>query len=119
MKPAEEYILKQPEPYRSILLHVQAIIEATLPEVKLQYKYAIPFYYLDKKPFVYLNASHKRQYVDVAFFKGYSLTLHQNKLIGEGRSQVKSLRYKSLEEIENNVIIDLLVEQKVLLKIHF
>ena len=94
-------------------------MKQTLPEATLEYKWGIPYFYYKRKPFCYLNASHKRQYVDVAFFKGYSLTLHQNKLIGEGRFQVKSLRYKSLEEIENNVIIDLLLEQKRLVKIYF
>lgn len=59
MKPVEVYILNQPEAYRSILLHVQAVIEHTLPEIKLQFKFKIPFYYYKDKPFVYLNATHK------------------------------------------------------------
>ena len=29
MKPAEEYILKQKEPFRSILLHLQLLIEGS------------------------------------------------------------------------------------------
>lgn len=111
MKPAELYILNQPEPYRSILLHVQAVVEQAIPELQLLYKYNIPFFYYGKKPFLYLNVSHKKQFVDVAFFKGYQLTLHQDKLIGEGRTLVKSLQYNSLEEIDNQVIIDLLFEQ--------
>lgn len=116
MKPAEAYILNQPEPYRSILLHVQAVIELTVPEIKLLYKYKIPFYYYKNKPFVYLNVSQKRQYVDVAFMKGYNLTLHQNELIGEGRTLVKSLRYKSLEEIDQVVLVELLLVQIILVK---
>lgn len=111
MKPAAEYILNQPEPYRSILLHVQAVIELTIPDLQLLYKYKIPFYYYGKKPFIYLNVSNKRAFVDVAFFKGYHLTLHQDKLIGEGRSQVKSLQYKTLEEIDNEVLVALIKEQ--------
>ncbi|MBP6585107.1 MAG: DUF1801 domain-containing protein [Flavobacterium sp.] len=116
MKPAEEYILNQPEPYRSILLHVQAVVEQAIPELQLKYKYNIPFFYFGKKPFLYLNASHKKQFVDVAFFKGYQLTLHQDELIGEGRTLVKSLQYKSLQEIDNQVITDLLFEQWKLIK---
>jgi hypothetical protein len=116
MKPAEEYILNQTEPYRSILLHVQAVVELSIPELQLLYKYKIPFFYYGKKPFLYLNASHKKQFVDVAFFKGYQLTLHQDKLIGEGRTLVKSLHYTSLEEIDNQVITDLLFEQWKLIK---
>jgi hypothetical protein len=114
MKPAELYILNQPEPYRSILLLVQAVIEHTIPEIKLQFKYKIPFYYYHGKPFVYLNATHKRGYVDVAFMKGYQLKLHQDCLDGESRTLVKSLHYSSLETIDNDILIDLMHEQEAL-----
>jgi hypothetical protein len=51
--------------------------------------------------------------VDVAFMDGFQLKLHQNLLIADGgRSRVKSLRYKTLEEIDNDVLIDLLKEAK-------
>lgn len=60
MKPAENYILNQPEPFRSILLHLQILIEGNFPEVDLQFKWKIPFYYLDGKPFCYLNPSKKK-----------------------------------------------------------
>jgi len=116
MKPVEEYILNQPEPYRSILLHVQAVVELSVPDIKLLYKFKIPFFYYKNKPFIYLNASHKKQYVDVAFMKGYDLTLHQDQLNGEGRTLVKSLRYKSLEEIDNDVLVELIQAQILLIK---
>ena len=45
MNPAEDYILKQDEPFRSILLHLQIVIETTIPEVELMYKWKVPFYY--------------------------------------------------------------------------
>ena len=113
MKPAEAYILNQPEPYRSILLHVQAVVEMTIPELDLLFKYKIPFYYWGKKPFLYLNVVPKKQFVDVAFMKGYELTLHQDQLTGEGRTLVKSLRYKGLEEIDNEVLVDLIKGQRL------
>ena len=59
MNPAEEYILNQPEPYRSILMHIQVIVEHTIPKVELKYKWRIPCYYLGGRPVFYLNASHK------------------------------------------------------------
>ena len=67
MNPAEDYILNQPEPYRSMLMHL--LIEHTIPEAELKYKYKIPFYYIFGKPFCYFNASHKKQFVDVGFGK--------------------------------------------------
>ncbi|MGK0211575.1 MAG: hypothetical protein ACI9D4_001906, partial [Polaribacter sp.] len=42
MNPAEDYIINQPEPYRSILLDLQILVESTLPEIELLYKYRIP-----------------------------------------------------------------------------
>jgi hypothetical protein len=47
MKPAEEYILNQPEPFKSILLHLQILIKVNFPEVDFPFKWKIPFYYLD------------------------------------------------------------------------
>ncbi len=52
MNPAEDYILNQQEPYRSILIHLQVVIENTIPDAELKYKYKIPFYYINNKPFV-------------------------------------------------------------------
>ena len=113
MKLQDLYILNQPENYRDILLHVVAVIEQVVPEATLEYKWKIPFFYIGKKPFCYLNASHKKQFVDVAFMDGFQLKSHQNLLIADGgRSRVKSLRYKTLEEIDNDVLIDLLKEAK-------
>tara|TARA_R110000823_G_scaffold125759_2_gene252579 strand:- start:85 stop:465 length:381 start_codon:yes stop_codon:yes gene_type:complete len=108
MKPAEVYILNQPEPYRSILLHLQMMIESTLPQVELKYKWNIPCFYIGKSPICYLNASHKKQFVDIAFWNSAHLTKHLNVLISEKRKVVRSLRYATLEEIDNNILTDVL-----------
>ncbi len=111
MKPQDLYILNQPEKYRDILLHVLAVVEQVVPEATLEYKWKIPFFYLDKKPFCYLNASHKKQFVDVAFIKGFELKKNQQHLVADnGRSMVKSLRYSNLEDIDNEILISVLTE---------
>lgn len=110
MKPSEEYILNQPEPYRSILLNLQIIIESQIPEAELLYKWKIPFYYYKGKPFCYFNASHKRMYVDLGIVKGFQLTIHQDKLISEKRSIMKSLRYYSEDEIDSSVLVEIIQE---------
>jgi hypothetical protein len=107
MNPAEIYILHQPEPYRSMLMHLQLIIEQTVPEVALKYKYKIPFYYLDEKPFCYLNQS--KNYVDLGFWNAAHLSVHTNKMITAGRKIMKSLRYKSLSEIDDLVLKEVLL----------
>ncbi|QTD37059.1 DUF1801 domain-containing protein [Polaribacter batillariae] len=110
MKPAEEYILKQPEPYKSILSHLQILIESSFPNANLQFKWKIPFYYLDDKPFCYLNPSKKKGYVDVAFWVSAHLTKYNELLISENRKVVKSLRYKSIDDINEEVLLTVLEE---------
>ena len=56
MKPAEEYILKQPEPFKSILLHLQVLIESNFQDLELKYKWKIPVYYINGKQLCYMNA---------------------------------------------------------------
>ena len=108
LNPAENYILNQPEPYRDILLYLQLIVERTIPELELKYKYKIPFYYLNGKPFCYFNASHKKEFVDVGLVKGKLIEVHQKHLVTENRKKMVSLRYKTIEEVDNQILIDVL-----------
>lgn len=109
MNPAEAYILKQEEPYKSILLQLQSIIEAVLPEHKLLFKWRIPFYYNNDLPVCYFNKS--KDYVDLAFWHGDKLTAHRKHFVTENRKSVTSLRYKSVEEIHDEVIMYVIKEQ--------
>lgn len=114
MKPSEHYILNQPEIYREIILNLQIIIENEMPELKLLFKWKIPYYYFNEKPFCFINASHKGKYVDLAFNKGYQLQNNLEFLIGEKRNTFKSLRYFSLVEINNKILISVINEAKSL-----
>ena len=106
VNPAEQYILKQAEPYRTMLLHIQVIIETTLPEVELAYKWRLPFYYIGKTPICYLNVT--KGYVDIGFWTARHFTKHQEVLVSEKRKLVKSLRYFSLDEIDQKVLVEVL-----------
>ena len=106
MNPAETYILSQSEPYKSMLLHLQVVIEATIPEVELRYKYRIPFYYLEGKPFCYLNQS--KDYVDLGFWSAAHLSVHLEHMTTAGRKVMRSLRYRSVDEINENILVDVL-----------
>ncbi|RZS91901.1 DUF1801 domain-containing protein [Aquimarina brevivitae] len=108
MNPAEEYILRQPEPYKSMVLQLQVVIENVLPEVELLYKYKIPFYYIGGKPFCYLNVT--KGYVDVGFWSSAHLTKHQEHMYTKGRKVMKSLRYYTPEAIQEEILIDVLQE---------
>jgi len=109
MKPAENYILEQPEPYKTILSHLQILIESAFSDVKLEYKYRIPFYYLNGKPFCYLNSVIKKGYVDVGFWASAHLKYNTH-LVSDGRKVVKSLRYKTIKDINEEVLLSVLEE---------
>lgn len=109
MNPAETYILKLPEPYKSILMHLQVLIEHTLPQADLLYKWRMPCYYIDKRPMCYINQT--KDYVDVGFWHSAHLSKKWDAyLISEKRKVVKSLRYKSLEDINDEIFISILKE---------
>ena len=112
MKPQDIYILNQPEKYRNMLLHIISVVEHTVPEATLEYKWNIPFFYLNKKPFCFLNVSGKGEYVDVAFSKGFQLKNNLELLNGDKRNTYKSLRYFSLDSIDNAVLVSVIKEAK-------
>jgi hypothetical protein len=109
MNPAEQYILNQEEPGKSILLHLQVLIESTLLDAVLLYKFKIPFYYIEgKQPFCYLN--YTKGYVDICFWHGRHLSLHTEYLVSKGRKHMKSLRYFKPEDVDETILVDVLNE---------
>ena len=52
MKPTEAYILRQPEQYQAMMLHVLAVVEQELPHSELLFKWGIPYMYYKKNPFL-------------------------------------------------------------------
>ena len=106
MNPAEEYMLKQSEPFKGIMLYLQTVIEGSIPGLELKYKYKIPFYYLEGRPFCYLNQS--KDYVDLGFWNAAHLNVHLEKMETAGRKMMRSLRYKSLQEIDEKVLMEVL-----------
>jgi hypothetical protein len=108
MRPAEAYILNQKEPFKSILLHLQILIEHTFPDAHLEFKWKIPCYYIEKRPICYLNQS--KDYVDVGFWHAAHLTKYTEHMVSEKRKVVKSMRYKTLEDINDELFINILKE---------
>ncbi len=106
MNPAENFILNKPEPFRSMLLHLQFVIEQTIPEVELKFKWKVPFYYIGKRPICYLNQS--KDYVDVGFWNAAHLTVNLEHMTTAGRKIMKSLRYRSLEDINDKILVEIL-----------
>ncbi|WP_422107689.1 DUF1801 domain-containing protein [Winogradskyella sp.] len=109
MNPAEAYILKQVEPYKSILLQLQTIVEAVAPNAELLYKYRIPFYYHNGFPLCYLNQS--KDYVDLAFWHGDQLKKYRKHFVTTNRKIVTSLRYRSVDDINDEVVVYVIEQQ--------
>ncbi|MBC3844836.1 DUF1801 domain-containing protein [Winogradskyella echinorum] len=109
MNPAEAYILKQPEPYKSILLQLQTIVEAVAPNTELLYKWRLPFYYCNGIPLCYFNQS--KDYVDLAFWHGERFEEYKEHYVTENRKTVMSLRYKSVDDIDDKVIVYVIEQQ--------
>jgi len=114
MKQTDEYIYCQPEKFRSIVLHLISVFEREIPDLKLLFKWGIPYFYYKDKPFCYLAPNHKKGFVDAGFARGFQLKRNQEILIGEKRNTVKSLRYYDLEEIDNAVLINVIQESYAL-----
>ncbi|MEL7271512.1 MAG: DUF1801 domain-containing protein [Bacteroidota bacterium] len=110
MNPAETYILNQLEPKRSILMHLKAVIEVVVPEVDIKLKWGIPCFYNGKYPLCYLNAPPKKDYVDLTFWNSAHLTQHIELMVSEKRKVVKSLRYTTLESIDETILVEVLIE---------
>ena len=108
MNPAENYILNQPEPFKSILLQLQILIEAVYPDVDLKYKWKIPYYYLHDKPFCFLNVT--KGYVDVGFWLPHQIEKLDKYLVSKDRKVMKSLRYFTIEEIDQDILFQVLEE---------
>jgi hypothetical protein len=114
MKPAELYILNQPEPFREIIMQLQQIIEREIPDLELFFKWKLPYYYLNGKGFCFINTSPKKKYVDLAFNVGYQLQNNVDYLIGEKRNTFKSLRYTSIEAIDFEILVSVVKEARAL-----
>ena len=116
MKPAEAYILRQSADFQEIIYYVISVVEQKMNSIDLLFKWGIPYFYFEKKPFIYIAPNKSKGFVDIGFAKGYQLTLHQDVLVGEKRNTIKSLRYFDLETIPDEVLREVIQEAKLLYK---
>lgn len=113
MNPAQNYILEKPEPFQTILLHLDTLVTHTIPEVELKFKWHLPFYYLNNTMFCFLNF--RKKFVDLGIPYGNQLSNASGSLLaGEGRKQLRSLRYHTTEDIDDSDLISILKELQTL-----
>jgi len=109
MNPVELHIYNQEEPYQSIMIYVRDVILKVLPMVEENYSFKIPFFNINKKPMLYLNILKETNFVDVAFVQGIILEEKYPQLKNwNNRKQVRSLQVKSIEEIDELMLTQLL-----------
>jgi hypothetical protein len=116
MKPTEEYILRQSPEFQEIIYYVISVIEQEMSDTELLFKWGIPYFYYEKKPFIYIAPNKSKGFVDIGFAKGYQLVLHQEVLIGEKRNTIKSLRYFKIDSVDDLVLREVIQEAKLLYK---
>lgn len=108
MNPADAYILSKPEPWCTVLMELQAIIKHTIPEMEEQFKWHLPFYSVHGRMCCFLNF--RKTFVDLGFPAGIHIRIHQEHLVaGEGRKNLRSLRYKHVQDIDIQILQEILV----------
>ncbi|PHR74187.1 MAG: hypothetical protein COA67_02130 [Lutibacter sp.] len=116
MNPVENYLFNQLEPYQSIMFYVRSVIIKTIPEIEERYSYKIPFYYYHKKPMLYMGVLKGTNYVDVALVQGIMLEKDFPQLQDyKNRKQVRSIRVKTLEGLDELEFVEILKKAAFLL----
>lgn len=82
------------------------MIEQTIPNAELRFKWKVPFYYVGDRPICYLNQS--KDYVDLGFWNAANLSVNLEYMTTAGRKIMKSLRYQTLEEINDEILVEIL-----------
>jgi hypothetical protein len=108
----DEYIHRQSKQNQAILLHLIAVFEKEIPELDMRFKWGMPYFYYRRKPFCYFAVNAKRDFVDAGFAKGFQLIRNQEVLVSENRNTVKSLRYFSLNSVDNAILEDVICEAR-------
>jgi hypothetical protein len=106
MSPVEIFILEQPENLRPILKKLRSLILSASPFLEEKLVYNIPFFYGLKRIF-YLNS--QKNWVDLGFCEGY--LLEENPVLQtKNRTQVKTIRFYSLAEINEDDVLPIIHE---------
>ena len=83
----EQYYFDKPEPLRGCLLALKAIIEAMDSRVTPEWKYGMPFFYLDGKMFCYFWKDKATGLPYIGFMNGNKMT--HSKLETGNRARVR------------------------------
>ena len=110
MSPVDYYILDQPKELKPIIKKLRELILSASPFIEEKMVYKIPFFYGAKRIF-YINS--QNNWVDLGFCEGY--LLGENKIIlSKNRKQVKTIRFFSVTEINDDIVLPIIHEAIIL-----
>lgn len=69
----DHFFLKQREPDKSCYLALREIIKSWNPKISEHWKYSVPFYYFEGKPFCYLYKNKTSKYPYIGLARGNQL----------------------------------------------
>lgn len=107
MNRVDEYILDQDPELAIIVEKLRDIIKSCSPSITEKIAYRIPFYYGYKRLF-YINVV--KEVIDFAFCRGNELSNVQNILKSKGRKSIKSISIKSINDIDEEVLSQIISE---------
>lgn len=111
MSQVEDYIFEFQNKQGELLKYFHELLSNRLGlEAKMRYQ--IPFYYR-KSWICYLNPG-KMGSVEFAFTRGNELSNSQGLLKSKGRKQVYSVEYQSLDDVNEEILIEILHEAIIL-----
>lgn len=96
---------------RQLAFHLQGLIMAAAPGMEESLSYKIPFFSRHKK-ICYL--SHNKEGMYLGFLKGHQMSLANGLLSMQGRKQVASVSYRSVEDVDESMLYEVLQEALLL-----
>jgi hypothetical protein len=114
MSPAEEFMLDQAHELKPILKKLHSLILSSSPKVADRLVYGIPFYYGNKRIF-YINPQKKS--VELGFCEGHLLSANRI-LKTKDRKQVKTIGFKSIDEIQEDILLPIIHEAILIDQLH-
>lgn len=106
MNAFDQFFLQQPEPNKSCLLALKAIVLHQHPEMTTAWKYGMPFFYFKGQMFCYLWVHKKTGQPYLGFVEGKHL--HHPLLIQEKRARMKIMLFDAEADLPLETITSLL-----------
>lgn len=105
MNEVETYLLEYKGEAKDVLLYLHSILTEEF-NLKPKYKFKLPFYY-GKKWVCYLFPR-KDGKIDISFLKGHLLEDWQSELENRGRKLVRSIVYKDLSDVDQELLFKII-----------